>query len=351
MKTHVLRFAMAMAAMAAVSEAYAQQTYLDRLPSEILDIAPPPERVAGDPGDMRVVSGACESLPVAEARLRIVDVAAQEWAYFGFAVVDRTVPRGQFRTAGFGPANPAGQAGPRQRGRRGFGGPNPEEFARLVPSIAGFWAATPDGSWMLERQNDASNTPRAGTRWRDPWSAAFISWVMCEAGLGNKSEFQRSIAHRDYIDQAIRARDGQDSRAAYVAYDVGEAEVRPGDLLCSGSRPDYRSIAQRRREMGEGARTHCDIVVRVDEAAGRFLTIGGNVGGTVSLKFFPAVRARGEYLHPRDDVFAHLKLRGEPIEFEALDNSPTVRALGCAPGFRAPTQLASVRLPAPAAFC
>lgn len=350
MKTHILGLAVVVAALAVGSEADAQQAYLDRLPSEILDVAVPSDRVAGAPGDMRVVSGACESLPLEGVRRRIVDVAVQEWAFFGFSVSDRTVPRGQFRRdVGFSPTEGANP--PQQRRRRGFGRPDPEEFARVVSSIGGYWAATPDGSWMIERQNESAGTARASTRWRDPWSAAFVSWVLCEAGVGSTSQFQRSIAHRDYIDQAIRARDGQDSRAIYVAYDVGEAEVTPGDLLCSGSRPDYQSIAQRRREMGEGARTHCDIVVRVDESEAQFLTIGGNVGGTVSLKQFRAVRERGDYLHPPDDIFAHLKLRSDPIEFDALNNSPTVSALRCAPGFLAPAQLASVDLPTPATFC
>lgn len=348
MKTHILVLATTAVVLAAGSRSYGQQSWLDRLPPDVLDVTPPATRVEGGPGDMRVVAGSCQTHPLGELRRRIVDVAAQEWAFFGFSVVDRTLPRRGFRTVSFAPPGETSQP---QRRRRGFGGPSAQEFNRLVSSIGGYWAATPDGAWMVERNNEVAGSSRGGTRWRDPWSAAFVSWVMCEAGLGSTSQFHRSIAHRDYIDQAIRARDGQDSSAVYLAYDVGEAEVTPGDLLCSGSRPDYQSIAQRRREMGDGARTHCDIVVRVDAEAGRFLTIGGNVGGTVSLKFFPAVKERGDHLHPRDDIFAHLKLRTEPIESNALDNSPTIRALGCAASLQAPAQLAAMNLPSGAGFC
>lgn len=348
MKTHILVLAATAAVLAVGSRSYGQQAYLDRLPTEVLDVTPPAARVQGGPGDMRVVGGSCQTRPLGELRRRIVDVAAQEWAFFGFSVVDRTRPRrGSFRTVGL----TAGDTPQSQRRRRGFGGPSAQEFSRLASSIGGYWTATPDGTWMVERNNEVADSSRASRRWRDPWSAAFVSWVMCEAGLGSTNRFQRSIAHRDYIDQAIRARDGSDTSALYVAYDVGEAEVNPGDLLCSGSRPDYQSIAQRRREMGDGARTHCDIVVRVEPEAGRFLTIGGNVGGTVSLKLFPAVMERGEHLHPRDDIFAHLKLRAEPIENNALDNSPTIRRLGCAAGFQAPAQLTAMNLPARAEVC
>ena len=350
MTTHVTRFAPVLAVVLSVlatgSEGYAQQPHFDRLAAESLATGVPSDRVAGPAGEMRVARTGCEALPINETRRRIVDISVQEWAFFGFSLRDRTAPstRGRQQTIQFTPGAPQINQGQNSQGRRRRGRMSAEQFSRLAPSIAGFWATTPDGSWMLERQNDAADSPRGASRWRDPWSAAFISWVMCEAGL-TTSQFDRSIAHRDYIDQAIRARDGRDSRAAFVAYDMGEMEINPGDLLCSGSRPDYRTIDARRRQMGDGARTHCDIVVKVDTAARQILTIGGNVGGTVSMKVFPAVREKGDNLHPRSDIFAHLKLKADPIELFALEASPTIDAMGCAVGFEPPTQLATLDLP------
>ena len=158
-------------------------------------------------------------------------------------------------------------------------------------SIAGYWAVTPEGSWIVGRQNDDWKGPDGiGARWNAPWSAAFISWVMCEAGLGKAAQFQRAIAHHAYIDQAIRARDGRAAQAAFAAYDMGETAINPGDLLCSSRRPVYRTLAERRRQPGVGARTHCDIVVKVDETRERILAIGGNVRATVSLKLLRAQR-------------------------------------------------------------
>jgi hypothetical protein len=154
---------------------------------------------------------------------------------------------------------------------------------------------------------------------------------MCEGGLGTASQFQRAIAHHTYIDQAIRARDGSAKQAAFVAYDPGEAAVEPGDLLCTARRPVYRTLAERRRQMGQGARSHCDVVVKVDEAGGRIYAIGGNVGRAVSMKLLPARKENGKYLRPvlqstagnGRPVFAHLKLQAKPIEPDALDASPT----------------------------
>jgi hypothetical protein len=87
--------------------------------------------------------------------------------------------------------------------------------------------------------------------------------------------------------------------------------------------------------MGQGARTHCDVVVKVDQS-GRVLAIGGNVRGTVSLKILPAVASRasspsgaqstGPGARP---MFAHLKLRAAGSADDAFDGSPTLRALGC----------------------
>ena len=194
---------------------------------------------------------------------------------------------------------------------------------------------TPSGGWILDRQNRLWNGPLgAGERWRYPWSAAFISWVMCESGLGGAEEFQRAVAHHAYIDQAIRARDRPASRAAYAAYERGEAAVAPGDLLCTSRRPVYRTLADRRRQMGTGARTHCDIVVKVDAEDGRVFAIGGNVRGSVSLKVLPATsvqvpRASAGTPSSARPVFAHLKLRRASPLANAFDASPTLRALGC----------------------
>ena len=310
-----------LAALALITpNTFAQTTPFQRLATEIFDVVPPSARVQGTPGQMTVKRSACRSLPTAETRRRIVDVAVQEWAFFGFMMVEPEAD--EFETPGDG-------RGPRL---------SPEASARVASSIAGYWAVTPGGPGIVSNQNRAWNGPGGiGVRWNAPWSAAFISWVMCESGLGAGSQFQHAIAHHVYIDQAIRARDGSAPQAAFAAYDPGEAAIEPGDLLCTSRRPVYRNLAERRRQMGEGARSHCDVVVKVDETGERIFAIGGNVQRSVSMKVLPARRERGKHLRPFSDpantraraVFAHLKLRAKPIELSALDSSPTIRALPC----------------------
>ena len=322
-KAIFLVLARTVAILASTPDWLAQQKPLDRLPAEQFDAAAPSSLVYGPPGQMSVRSSVCRNLPTEEIRRRIVNIAVQEWGFFGFSIVDRTIREVERSLV----RNKANDGGFRARSRRRWWRVDPVEGARVASTIGGYWAATPDGSWMVDRQNSRWKGPNGlASRWRDPWSAAFVSWVMCEGGLGSSNQFRRSIAHHVYVDQAIRARDAGSSQAGFMAYDVGETVVGPGDLLCSSRRGSYGSIAQRRRHLGVGARMHCDVVVQLEADRKRILAIGGNVRGTVSLKLLPAA-LRGGILAPTREVFAHLKLRADAIEDDALDSSPTAQAL------------------------
>jgi hypothetical protein len=333
-----ITFALAMCAIA-VSAVSTQQAAFERLPRDVLDVGPPSERVRSSPSGVTIRKTSCRSLPMAQVRRRIVDLTVQEWGFFGFSVVDE---------AKLEAAEATNQGAPRTG--RSWPHLSPAESARVADSIAGYWSVTPEGSWIANAQRTAST--RLGdipAGWRYPWSAAFVSWVMCEAGLGDAAQFRRAVAHHVYIDQAIRARGVAKPAAAFVAYDIGQAPMTPGDLLCSARRPAYRSIAERGRQLGVGARTHCDIVVKVDAAQSRILVIGGNVRGSVGLKLLPVVHEPDKQLHPvaSRPLFAHLRLRAQPIEEDALDRTPTMRALICGGGARPPQWIAALNLLAP----
>ncbi|MBV9572146.1 MAG: DUF2272 domain-containing protein [Alphaproteobacteria bacterium] len=323
-----------------------------RLPLDVLDVSPPSDRVSGPRSYMHVTDTHCRIDATVNARRRIVDIAVQEWAFFGAHTVDLS--------------HTTGNALPTRLGVIHQGA---ESVAPTDPTtdttVAGYWSTTPDGASIIARQN--AYWYAAGVRpirWVYPWSAAFISWVMCEGGLGDPRQFQRSIAHRDYIDQAIRGRDTSDRYAAYYAYDLGEQLIEPGDLLCDvleSARFRYRSIADRRNDMGMPAPAHCDLVVKV--AADRMLVIGGNILGAVTLAIWPTQRDPGLYMRPvrsleidgHRAIFAHLKLRASPIEANAMDNSPTIKppavATNTGPGApvpalaTAPNDGAAVQLP------
>ena len=100
--------------------------------------------------------------------------------------------------------------------------------------------------------------------WAMPWSAAFISWLACEAGLSTE-QFRRSGAHI-----RLRARRGARARRPgpghlFVAYDLTEATPAAGDLLCtSRGEASFASIADVRAGNSTSLSLHCDLVVKTD---------------------------------------------------------------------------------------
>ena len=91
MRMPVLFFIAALVGLCAPASSYAQQVGVDRLAPDLFDVVPPSALVRGEPGRMRLQAPECRTLPSDETRRRIVDVAVQEWAFFGFRIADQTV--------------------------------------------------------------------------------------------------------------------------------------------------------------------------------------------------------------------------------------------------------------------
>ncbi|HWP01017.1 MAG TPA: DUF2272 domain-containing protein [Methylococcus sp.] len=119
----------------------------------------------------------------------------------------------------------------------------------------------------------------SGSDCQQPWSAAFISWVMKTAGVPEML-FPSASAHWVYLSKIIRDTDGP--YTAFVPRSIHDYSPRPGDLICA-NREHYSlpSITQPLDSyLLENAKLHCDIVV---ERNGSVLeAIGGNVRNSVS---------------------------------------------------------------------
>jgi predicted chitinase len=131
-----------------------------------------------------------------------------------------------------------------------------------------------------------------------PWSAAFISWVMQEAGSGD--EFIYSALHADYINQAIEDRE---SEAAFIAHPINEYSLQPGDLI-GANRPDKDGsdgsdviVSYDDAVDTGGYSSHVDIVVAI--RPGEIDVIGGNVEDSVTLKTYK-VDPEGKLTNPDD---------------------------------------------------
>lgn len=115
---------------------------------------------------------------------------------------------------------------------------------------------------------------------KQPWSAAYISWVMQTAGL-NSAEFPPSDAHWNYIRYFA---DNQQSPAAFTPHKIADYSPRPGDLICatrgnSGFIPVYDAMDTGSVLMGH-TKLHCDIVT--DVRSHQIEALGGNVRNSVT---------------------------------------------------------------------
>lgn len=137
------------------------------------------------------------------------------------------------------------------------------------------WAARVNTYWR------SVGKPRLdGYDCKQPWSAAFISYIMQASGLtGN--EFPAADAHWTYI-RYFAQRD--ERPAAFKAHKISEYAPRPGDLICatrgnSGFIPIYDAMDTNSVLMGH-TKLHCDIVTSVH--GNHVDAIGGNVRNSVS---------------------------------------------------------------------
>ena len=106
----------------------------------------------------------------------------------------------------------------------------------------------------------------------NPWSAAFISYMMKISGAG--SDWPYAAAHSVYIQKTIQNRKNNSSNP-FKGYRVNEVKVEPGDLICAsrnGSGANYDTIG--------GYESHCDLVV--DVSGNVASSLGGNVSQSVS---------------------------------------------------------------------
>ncbi|XQA71802.1 DUF2272 domain-containing protein [Xanthomonas sacchari] len=118
----------------------------------------------------------------------------------------------------------------------------------------------------------------------NPWSAAFVSYVMVRAGVAG---FHTSIRHIDYIRAAYQA--GADG-LPYRFADPQQEKPAPGDLLCflRGRRQPV-GTAGLREALARGRplpwESHCDIVVAANVGGDQTLyLIGGNVFNAVTMR-------------------------------------------------------------------
>lgn len=131
------------------------------------------------------------------------------------------------------------------------------------------------------------------------WSAAFISYVIRQAGVTEKNKFQQSAAHHHYIYDAFATSVAETKNATdahlYRACPIFNTRPRVGDMVCYQRMPSLAKATDaevRERVLSEASankphsvtKTHCDVVVHIDEKAAKAYVVGGNVQQSVTVK-------------------------------------------------------------------
>jgi len=182
------------------------------------------------------------SLPVNSRKYKIVKAAKDEWIYFGQQKVVINGDEESIPHVGIWE----------------------DDDADHSDRINEYWSAV--GEYWL-----------SGDDCNQPWSAAFISWIMQEAGVP-ETQFPPAIAHQSYLNHFLANADLPG--VPLIPHTIQEYKPKPGDLICANRGEDVPTEAIEELPDSLKARLHCDIVV---ETTGQTLqAIGGNVRNSVS---------------------------------------------------------------------
>jgi hypothetical protein len=257
------------------------------------------------PNAAAAASAACTataSRPTSDARIRLaIDEAHRQHRAFGGQTVERN--GGMFRV-GFHEAEwgrPAGESlASWERIAtywRALSEADPQELRTSLGPVARAEASPGQGASGTDAERREVAVREALLRAAivdTPWSAAFISYLMKEAGF-SPAEFAFSDSHADYVQEAFAASaaeaEGRSPAYAFRACDVATTRPRAGDLLCATrarttdiTRFDALATALAGRSAGQAFPMHCELVVLSDEGGDAKLeTMGGNVVNSVTL--------------------------------------------------------------------
>lgn len=199
------------------------------------------------------------------------------------------------------------------------------EIERAIAEAVGEWKRfrkgagiedkEPFSSYINEMWTSVGRPSLTGMDTDQPWSAAFISFILRNAGY-ERTKFD--VRHSTYINEAIQNRIIGADRD-FWGYRITEAKPQIGDLICQ-----WRRFETTYDEAESTSRfpSHTDIVIAVRPRAA--IAIGGNVvnvhsqgrGVTVETKTF-SLDSNG-FLPDRRRVFALMKNRFRPVGEQVL---------------------------------
>lgn len=170
------------------------------------------------------------------------------------------------------------------------GGMLKEGDPKIFDLLVKYWR---DGVGLSESEANTYATKSAADDKDYPWSAAFVSWVMRNAGVTEDMGFEFSSKHISYIVGALRNRESKDHDRPFWLYSIDEIIPQPGDILCKNrSGGGNFSYASLKRDYWDGGnktkdpsgKSHSDVAIGYGDYGGvrKIELVGGNVSNTVS---------------------------------------------------------------------
>ncbi len=162
--------------------------------------------------------------------------------------------------------------------------PASESKEKLIAEIMGEWSRFDNGNgketvdpyykFVGEMWNRVNFGDLDGRNDDWPWSAAFISFVVSNAGYNN---FKFSAAHAKYINQSIVAKNANDVTKDFWGFRLNEHKPELGDMVCFWRK---RETKYDDASISDSFPSHADIIVEILDHKVR--AIGGNVSNSVS---------------------------------------------------------------------
>jgi hypothetical protein len=157
---------------------------------------------------------------------------------------------------------------------------------------------------------------------KNAWSAVFVSWIMKQAGAGERFRYSRS--HEYYISAAKKNRNKKDKDKPFWAFSATEIAPEIGDLVCRDrpcgecddcSGATFENIDKLKKKPKQKRCTHCDIVTEKPDSKNEILVIGGNVGDSVRERVI-RIDKDGKVISENDDCkfFAVITLRDRTVD-------------------------------------
>lgn len=149
---------------------------------------------------------------------------------------------------------------------------DPHVIDRMVEYWTSSFDTNAEGTPTTQISDAAARTKITN---QDSWSAAFISFIVTQAGITDNAVFSHSVRHVDFIAKAILNKEGRVFSNPFWGYRITDYAPQVGDIVGRSHQVNYGNVVDRSNRHVRRASSHSDVVVEVNE--GHIIVVGGNL--------------------------------------------------------------------------